>query len=420
MINLKLLKWINFQKKTQFFKVKKKDLINLDQWNFNKNEIYHKSKKFFKIIGIRIKSNFYKKNWDQPIILQNEIGILGIIKNIKTKKYLLQAKAEPGNINKVQISPTVQATKSNYSRIHGGKSIPYLKYFTKKNKYFSLQTEQAFRYFNKKNSNIITFTSKNINLGNSFKWFSKNEIIYLLYKKNLINMDTLSVFSSFIKKNKVDVPINSEKSILKTKYLFNKKYFLKSSKINLSSLKKWNFSSKNIVHRTKKYFSIIGIKIESNKREVKEWYQPIIKGSKLAFAGFIIKEFNKTDHYLCRHILKPGSKLSTFTCTANTSNLSKYKNNIDLTGFQKKIIYKYFINRRSNILYNNILSDEGGRFFHSQIRYMACKLKKNENINLPENYIWLSKNQIIKLIDKQKIDIEARLLFGIVNFKGII
>ena len=66
------------------------------------------------------------------------------------------------------------------------------------------------------------------------------------------------------------------------------------------------------------------------------------------------------------------------------------------------------------------MSDEGGRFFHSQIRYMACKLKKNENINLPENYIWLSKNQIIKLIDKQKIDIEARLLFGIVNFKGII
>ena len=150
MINTKLLKWINFQKKTQFFNVKKKDLINLKEWNFNKNEIYHKSKKFFKIIGIRIKSNFYKKNWDQPIILQNEIGILGIIKNIKTKKYLLQAKAEPGNINKVQISPTVQATKSNYSRIHGGKSIPYLKYFIKKNKYFSLQTEQAFRYFNKK------------------------------------------------------------------------------------------------------------------------------------------------------------------------------------------------------------------------------------------------------------------------------
>ena len=61
---------------------------------------------------------------------------MGIIKNSKTNKYLLQAKAEPGNINKIQISPTVQATKSNYTRVHGGKEIPYLRYF-KKNKNFS-------------------------------------------------------------------------------------------------------------------------------------------------------------------------------------------------------------------------------------------------------------------------------------------
>ena len=57
---------------------------------------------------------------------------MGIIKNIKTNKYLLQAKVEPGNINKIQISPTVQATKSNYLRIHGGKTIAFLKFFKKK------------------------------------------------------------------------------------------------------------------------------------------------------------------------------------------------------------------------------------------------------------------------------------------------
>ena len=49
---------------------------------------------------------------------------MGIIKNVNTNKYLLQAKVEPGNINKIQISPTVQATRSNYLRIHGGKTIP--------------------------------------------------------------------------------------------------------------------------------------------------------------------------------------------------------------------------------------------------------------------------------------------------------
>ena len=194
---------------------------------YSKKEIYHKSKKFFKISGIRIKSNFYKqKNWDQPIIVQNEIGILGIIKNVKTNKYLLQAKVEPGNINKIQISPTVQATRSNYSRIHGGKTIPFLRYFKKRNRNFSLQTEQAFRYYNKKNSNIITFVSKKIDLDEKFRWFSKVEILNLLKKKNLINMDTLSVFSSFVKKRKIDIPINNKKIIL-WKNSLTKNIFLK-------------------------------------------------------------------------------------------------------------------------------------------------------------------------------------------------
>ena len=184
MINKNIIKWLSNQRRKQLLTVSKKDLSKLTKWVYGKKEIYHKSKKFFKIVGIRIHSNFYnKKRWDQPIIVQNEIGILGIIKNIKTNKYLLQAKVEPGNVNKIQISPTVQATRSNYSRIHGGKTIPFLNYFKKKNKHFSLQTEQAFRYYNKKNSNIVTHVSKKINLDQKFRWFSKIEILNLLKKK---------------------------------------------------------------------------------------------------------------------------------------------------------------------------------------------------------------------------------------------
>ena len=203
MINKNILKWLKDQRKKQILNVQKINLSKLSKWIYNNKEIYHESKKFFKIAGLRIQSNFYdKKSWDQPIIIQNEIGILGIIKNIKTSKYLLQAKVEPGNINKIQISPTVQATRSNYSRVHGGKNIPFIKYFKRRNKNFSLQSEQAFRYYNKKNSNIITYVSKKIDLNEKFRWFSKIEIFNLLREKNLINMDTLSVFSSFIKKKK--------------------------------------------------------------------------------------------------------------------------------------------------------------------------------------------------------------------------
>ena len=41
-------------------------------------------------------------------------------------------------------------------------------------------------------------------------------------KKNLLNMDTISVLSSSIKKNKHDIPINSI-TVLKKKLIFLKK-----------------------------------------------------------------------------------------------------------------------------------------------------------------------------------------------------
>ena len=119
MISQKIIKWLDKQKKKHILSVKIINLSQIDKWNYNSSLIYHKSKKFFKIVAIKVVSNFYKHKWDQPIIIQNEIGILGIIKNQKTKKYLLQAKVEPGNINNLQLAPTVQATKSNYSRVHG-------------------------------------------------------------------------------------------------------------------------------------------------------------------------------------------------------------------------------------------------------------------------------------------------------------
>ncbi len=420
MISSKLFIWLKKQRKLQKINVTKVNLDSLKKWKINNREIFHTSKKFFKIIGIRIQSNFYKKNWDQPIILQNEIGILGIVKNFKTNKYLLQAKAEPGNINKIQISPSVQATKSNYTRVHGGKRIPYINFFVKKNKNFSLQSEQAFRYFNKLNSNIISLVSKKIKLEKSFRWFSKKELINLINKKNLINMDTLSVFSCFIKKNKIDVPLNSNKLVTKWSFHLNKKFYLKTKIIKISALKSWVMSKNKLSHVKTNFFSVVGIKTKTNQREINEWFQPIIQGSKLSFAGFIRKKFNNTEHYLCRYILKPGSKTNTFSCSVNTSNFHSFKRNNYLTIFQKKLISKYFLNKKIKKIYNNTLSDEGGRFYHSQIKYIACELKEGENLNLPFNYIWLSSNQIIDLIKKRKIDIEARLLFGILNFKGII
>ncbi len=417
-MNKSLNNWFKIQKKNNKIKVKIVDIANIKSWIINENQIFHKSNKFFKIIGIKVKTNFYKKNWDQPIILQNEVGILGILKNIKKNKYLLQAKVEPGNINSLQFSPTVQATKSNYSQVHGGKKIPYLSFFLNiKKRYIFNQSEQGFRYFNKFNSNILINIKKKITLKPGFIWVSLKQISMMIKKKNLINMDTLSVISSNITTNKKDIPINSFQKIQKWIQGKDKFFFLKCSIIPLFQLKNWKYNNKEIIHKNKKHFSIIGVDINTNKREISRWSQPILKGKGIAAAGFIIKRISETNHYLCRYIQKPGLKKGALTCTANTSDLKNYKKDINLNKFQKNIISNFFLNKKYKKfkIFDNIMSDEGGRFFHCQIRYLGLIFDENFKIILPSHYIWISQNQMVKLIKNKKIDIEARLLFGSLN-----
>ena len=102
----KIYNWLKIQKKKQKITVKEKDLTNLIFWQYSSKKIYHFSKKFFSILGLRVVSNFYKnKTWDQPIIHQNENGILGVIRRDigRQPEYLMKANVEPGNINKLQI-----------------------------------------------------------------------------------------------------------------------------------------------------------------------------------------------------------------------------------------------------------------------------------------------------------------------------
>ena len=102
-------------------------LDSLQEWKFNKKNgnFFHKSNRFFSVQGM--KSN--EKEF--PILVQPEIGILGFLasKVNGVLHFLVQLKIEPGNPNGVQLSPTVQATRSNYSQVHGGKLPTYLDFF---------------------------------------------------------------------------------------------------------------------------------------------------------------------------------------------------------------------------------------------------------------------------------------------------
>ena len=62
-------------------------------------------------------------------------------------------------MNGIQLSPTVQATRSNYSQVHQGKRPNYVEYFADRARgtvlVDQLQTEQGSRFLRKQNRNML-------------------------------------------------------------------------------------------------------------------------------------------------------------------------------------------------------------------------------------------------------------------------
>jgi oxidase EvaA len=453
------LKWFERKKGEDNFVVNEIPFSKLDQWDFleNRTALVHHSGKFFRIEGIRIRTNFDgQKEWEQPIINQPEIGILGILTKVfnGTLYFLMQAKMEPGNVNGLQLSPTVQATKSNFSRVHKGKSTAYLDYFIEGSRsevlIDQLQTEQGGRFLSKRNRNIIIRSDEDVEVLPNFCWLTLGEIKKLLEIDNFVNMDARSVISTIplmddqlisIAKtvdweNNPDLLINEInlnvfnldliQSICCTKrsykttdqiiswYTSQKvKYDLNVETVPLSQLKDWKITDFNIINN-ERYFSVIAVEVLAGTREVKSWSQPLFKDKNIGLLGFLAKKINGILHFLVQAKVEPGNidiiELSPTVSCSNVTHLRKSKS------FFPPFL-DYFINTKdSQILYDTIQSEEGGRFYHLQNRNMIIEIDETIDLALPGNYIWMTLSQMMDFMKYSMFNIEARSLVSSLNF----
>ena len=66
-----------------------------------------------------------------------------------------------------------------------------------------------------------------------------------------------------------------------------------------------------------------------------------------------------------------------------------------------------------------INSDEGGRFYKNETHNLVYVLSSKDKISLRRNFIWASHNQVINLINKNLLSIEARNLFASFNIDKV-
>lgn len=452
------LAWFSEKSGNESYSVRQIPFSQMEEWFFDTTtgNLVHGSGKFFSIHGISVKTNYpAPHSWEQPIISQPEIGILGII--TKTFEgiphFLMQAKMEPGNINLVQLSPTLQATKSNFTRVHKGKVPLYFEFFEDRPRgtiiVDQLQSEQGARYLNKRNRNIIIAVEDEIEVYENFCWLTLGQIKQLLRYDNVINMDARTVLSGiqFVDQNHAGdsspckttdaielfgKPLNEfQRSLYRSLAergnnlhrfediiswftRLKSKCEIRVAPIPLNQVRQWHTSDCEIYHESHHYFSIIAVEVTTNDREVPSWTQPLLKHFSCGIVGFLVALINGVLHFLVEARMTPGYiDLIEMGPTVSCSEPA-YRIQVETA----PLFTEYFYHAdEKHVRFSAILSEEGGRFYHYQNKYMIVEIDSPDRLTIPDRYIWMTYGQMLDFIKHTNyINIEARTLIACLSF----
>lgn len=437
-----ILSWIAERNKTVSVEIHKVPPEENGFWFYDQNEgcIRNQNRSFFTITGYR--QTIKDVVISQPIILQEEIGYLGIIcQEINgVMHFLMQAKIEPGNVNKIQLSPTIQATKSNFTQKHGGKTPPYLEYFLNAAKHEivvdQIQSEQSSRFYKKRNRNIIIRVDEKIPVLPSHKWMTLGQIKRLMRQDNLVNMDTRTVLSC-IPFSKLEL---SRMELLSLFYGFsdkplfcsvfegegenrlpqiyqeinNQKMFdeIKRQFVPLHKLTDWEMKNDEFICKHPAPFKVVFCDISIEGREVKRWTQPLFEAIGIATFGLICCEENGILKFLVKVMPEAG-------CFDGVELGPTIQQEAVELHPKEDAISKFFWDRLENkngIFFDHLLSEEGGRFYHEQNRNVLIRVKKEELPELPKGYFLLDYRTLNELVQvNNSLNIQLRNLLSLLE-----
>ncbi len=453
--------WLTECSEHQQFSVRRIPFAELDQWHFadHPNRLVHDSGRFFSIEGLRVQTRHGPvKEWQQPIIHQPEIGILGILTKVfdGLRYFLMQAKMEPGNINLLQLSPTVQATWSNYTRVHAGKRPLYLDYFLDPRRsrrlVDQLQSEQGSRFFRKRNRNMIVEVKGEVPLADGFVWLTLGQIKRLLAFDNLVNMDARTVLACIplaspewrfipppqlvIGGDQVEAfgrpvggfqrdlllsaisgvsPWRSSDEILSWLTELKTGCELSVERIPLDQVTGWERDEEQIRHRSGQHFAVIAVDVEAGNREVVHWTQPLLEHFGYGCVGFLTQKLGGQLHFLVRASLEPGNRdlfeLGPTVACANPEQRIK-------TRTVPAFLDLFLDPPAGCVRYQAVQSEEGGRFYHFQNRYTIVEWPSETHVEIPPDFMWMTLSQILELARYGAFNIEARNLLSCLDLQA--
>jgi len=143
------------------------------------------------------------QNWHQPIIqpVQDGISAFMVRKVAGEFQFLVQAKLECGNLDILELAPTVQCLTGGFQNANSLEVIPFLTDILNADEDSRiidvLQSEEGGRFYHESNRNMIVEVNDQFNhaLPENYMWISLKQLLFLLKFNNFLNIQARSLIS---------------------------------------------------------------------------------------------------------------------------------------------------------------------------------------------------------------------------------
>jgi len=417
--------WLAERGEANRFRVDRIPFDALDGWSFapDTGNLVHRSGRFFTVEGLHVThvDGSRRHEWHQPIIKQPEIGILGIL----VKEFdgvlhcLMQAKMEPGNPNLLQLSPTVQATRSNYTKVHQGADVKYLEYFTdpRRGRVVAdvLQSEHGSWFFRKSNRNMIVEAVGEVPLHDDFCWLTLGQIGELLHRDNVVNMDSRTVLSCVPAAGDPDVALHSDTELRSWFTAERARHDVFAERVPLARIPGWRRGERTVSHADGRYFDVVAVDVRAGSREVARWSQPLFEPVGEGVAAFLTRHIGGVPHVLAHARVEGG-----FLDTVELGPTVQYTpgNYAHLRGADRPLFLDLVLDAPpGRIRYEALHSEEGGRFLNAVSRYLVVEADEADApLDPPPGYRWVTPWQLSSLVQHSHyVNVQARTLLACLN-----
>ncbi|WIE83457.1 NDP-hexose 2,3-dehydratase family protein [Curtobacterium sp. MCPF17_021] len=374
-------------------------------------DLAHDRGAFFSITGIEV-ADGDDILWQQPIIDQPEIGILGFIARQGPTGYelLTQAKIEPGNPHGVQIAPTVQATESNFTRRHGGLPTPFLEHFdgSRPSRVLvdTLQSEQGGRFLGKRNRNVVVECNEEVDRPRTHRWVPIEVLLECVRLTEVVNMDARSVLVTFAAAERLRMCDEAHRSVgeppsgsLPTRGS-NGDFTVR--RLPLKELTDWSFFDDCIRHRTGRYFRVIGVHVEGVSREVRSWEQPMLHAPVGGLVILVVRRFGGTWEALVQDKWEAGNRRG--RALAPTVQRGAQDSSAKTA---QDMLCEWVAAQTCAVISDRLLAEEGGRFFRQENRYRVLEVWDDPPAT--NSHHWTRLDDLFRaMVNGEDVNIEAR------------